>query len=119
MSEPTCPNCGSAPVARGKNNRFQDDGIFVCRTAVYAGRQIDPTPACELIRSLREELAEARDAERDRIADHLELRASKLEDELAISETSTEIGLERMLAVIKSLRKEAMALRNNEHRSDT
>ena len=87
-----------------------------------------------LIRSLREELAECRrdllewqhewmvagrDAERDRIADHLELRASKLEDELAISETSTEIGLERILAVIKSLRREAMALRNNEHRSDT
>jgi hypothetical protein len=60
-----------------------------------------------------------RDAERDRIADRLELRASKLEDELAISETSTEIGLERILAVIKSLRKEAIALRNNEHRSDT
>ena len=139
MSE-SCPNCGSA---QGKG---LDDDEYGCGSLVRGGIASE-APACQLIRSLREELAAvresrnnalanhvealeqeefwkgkyraARDAERDRIADHLELRASKLEDELAISETSTEIGLERILAVIKSLRKEAQALRNNEHRSDT
>ena len=110
-----CPNCGSAEITfrYGKAR-------WICGShghgADYFPHQ---TTVCELIRSLRDELAGARDAERDRIADRLELRASKLEDELAISETSTEIGLERILAVIKSLRKEAMSLRNNEHRSDT
>ena len=136
MSE--CPNCKSAPT-------YSEDGkqgdpcvrIYECGRWFLNDHEMSDgksVTACQLIRSLREELAECRrdllewqhewmvagrDAERDRIADHLELRASKLEDELAISETSTEIGLERILAVIKSLRREAMALRNNEHRSDT
>ena len=145
MSE--CPNCGSAgrisyddcihleSYSYECGSRIATDNPKNAKTLAMHG-WVTPiqTRQCELIRSLREELAEAnrdllewqhewmvagRDAERDRIADHLELRASKLEDELAISETSTETGLERMLAVIKSLRKEAIALRNNEHRSDT
>lgn len=112
MSEPTCPNCGSAPVARGKNNRFQDDGIFVCRTAVYAGRQIDPTPACELIRSLREELAEARGL------------AISMAYELKCSFTDMDCDGECANAGCGScypckLHVQAKALRNNEHRSDT
>ena len=171
MSE--CPNCGSAFL--GANLIF---GRFECGSTETNDPGVRRSRACDLIRSLREDLAEAqssyaqseldllqviidrdealslraelvkadaecaqlqrqrddafqiielakdlaaveRDAERDQIADHLELRASKLEDELAISETSSEVGLERMLAVIKSLRREAQAIRSNEHRSNT
>lgn len=135
----SCPNCKSPVDRSSAYQRTTHTTKFICGgLLLHTGGEakLIETEACDLIRSLREErdqlqegLADAhqqlyriglqeRDAERDRIADHLELRASKLEDELAISETSSEVGLERMLAVIKSLRREAQAIRNNEHRSN-
>ena len=129
----SCPNCGSAKDE--SYNPILDvpsmDIRWHCGVYSFASGQInDPdtwewahgeTPACELIRSLREELRVAkatlkehelvcygamdrgRDAERDRIADWLDRRAF---------DTGT-IGARLNTRGIES------AIRNNEHRSDT
>ena len=87
MSE--CPNCGSA----ARKDRYYGKAEWACLSHGY-GADYSPqtTEACQLIRSLREELAEARDAERDRIAQYV-----------------------LHLCYIDL----AKAIRNNEHRSDT
>lgn len=89
MSEPTCPNCGSEPFMDGQHE-------WICGTSVHCPRHHStmcrPLAAEKLIRSLREELAEARDAERDHIVQYV-----------------------LHLCYIDL----AKAIRNNEHRSDT
>lgn len=62
MSE-TCPNCGSRKDMFRSNNGYVQ---YVCRYAADKDEEWT-SETCDLIRSLREELAAARDAERDRI----------------------------------------------------
>ena len=109
MSE--CPNCGSA----ARKDRYYGKAEWVCLSHGYGADYIpQTTEACQLIRSLREELAatqkslrgcrllhgDARDAERDRIADWL---------------SSSNRPRTRWYAYEGA----AMDIRNNEHRSDT
>ena len=118
MSEP-CPNCGSA-------RRIYLSGVseYVCGTQIHDeyGVTYEAT-ACELIRSLREELAKAkatlkehelvcygamergRDAERDQIADWIENTIRKLR-------------LVGLISVAESYEQVLTALRNNRHRSN-
>ncbi len=105
MSEPTCGNCKSAADTTLLQQDFECGSWNMRSDGGPTG--FHKTPACELIRSLREELAttktqldtamaitfnDARDAERDRIAQYV-----------------------LHLCYIDL----AKALRNNEHRSDT
>ena len=93
MSE-SCPNCGSAVNENSRYNvgEYQKYECGCMTSGFGDSRKACPTQACRLIRSLREELAGARDAERDRIAQYV-----------------------LHLCYIDL----AKAIRNNEHRSDT
>ena len=102
----TCPNCGSAVDRHSAYQRTSHTTKFICGGLLieHASRKnLVGTDACNLIRSLREELAAARDAERDRIANWLRTcNPSKTAPHLA--------------GCFGSADKLADAIRNNEHR---
>lgn len=98
----TCPNCGSALRDAPPKAMFQCGSYWATSPASDRVH----TPACDLIRSLREELAAAVDAERDQIADWIE------------NDAELPFGLHLHLPKIvhETCTMAAKALRNNEHR---
>lgn len=105
----TCPNCGSAVDRHSAYQRTSHTTKFICGGLLieHASRKnLVGTDACNLIRSLREELAAARDAERDQIANWLE------------NDAELPFGLHLHLPKIvhETCTMAAKALRRNEHR---
>jgi hypothetical protein len=108
MSE--CPNCASAAKSKPANNCV----VYECGSSSLS--RVGSNPACELVRSLREELAEARDKAHKTHVQYVKtlLVNDRIEKQLAEAESSNAQSELDLLQVIIDRDKAKATLKEHE-----